>query len=237
MGVIIPAILCASRSEVEEELALVRGLVSTVQIDVVDGKYATPATWPYTEGGLDAFAPTWDIHELGDFRFEMDLMVHEPHDAVRAFLKAGAGKLIIHAESVRNVGALFDELKKTYGHDKEFNAELLSVALALRADTNIAPLHAYIEQCNYVQFMGIAHIGKQGQPFDERVLKAIREFRKAHPEVPVQVDGGVSRETAPRLLDAGADRLVIGSALWKSEDVRGELHAFEEIAEDYGRYR
>lgn len=237
MGVIIPAILCPTKHEVEEQLALVRGLVSTVQIDVVDGKYAHPPTWPYGEGGPEAFSPSWDIHEMGDFRFEMDLMVREPHEAMRAFLKAGAGKLIIHAESVHNVGSLLDELAKTYGYDKEFNAELLSVALALRATTDLAPLHEHIERCNYVQFMGIAEIGKQGQPFDERVLQAIRQFRKLHPTVPVQVDGGVSRETAPRLLDAGADRLVVGSALWKSDDVRAELHMFEEIAEDYGRYR
>lgn len=236
MGVIIPAVLVESREKIEAQLALVRGLVSTVQIDVVDGVYARPATWPYHDGGPSTFSSSWDIHELGDFRFEMDLMVAHPEQVMRSFLDAGAGKIIIHANSTRNLEGLLDELQKKYGHDKEFNPELLSVALAVTADTDFAPLHPLIERFNYVQFMGIAHVGKQGQPFDERILSALRTFRKTYPDMPVQVDGGVSRETAPRLLDAGADRLVVGSALWKAENIKEELHALEEIAEEYGRY-
>jgi ribulose-phosphate 3-epimerase len=237
MSVVVPAILVRTRAEIEAQLALIKGLVDTVQIDVVDGVLAGKPTWPYTEGGLTGFAPGFDIHEMGSFKFEMDLMVREPREAMATFLKAGAGKLILHAESTRDIGALLDELETTYGRDKEFSPDLLSVALALHADANITHLAPHLARVDYVQFMGIAHEGLQGQPFNERVLDAIVELRKNFPDLLIQVDGGVSLETAPRLLSAGVNRLVVGSALWKSGDIPGTIHKFTELIEEYGRYK
>lgn len=237
MGLIIPAILVGTRAEIEAQLAKIRGLVDTVQVDIVDGRMSGDPTWPYAGGGLSELVSGFDIHEMGDFRFEMDLMVKEPKDAMVAFLGAGAGKLILHAESTDDIGALLTVLENDYGRDKEFSPELLSVALALHADTDLARIEPYLPRVDYVQFMGIAHEGKQGEPFDERVIGRIEAFRKAHPDMIIQVDGGVSKETAPRLLRAGADRLVVGSALWRSDDIAHTLQEFESLAEEYGRYR
>lgn len=237
MGVIIPAILASSRREIEDALARITGLVDTVQIDVVDGVLAGTPSWPYSEGGLAKIPPVFDIHDMGNVRFEMDLMVREPRDAMRAFLRAGAGRIILHAESTADLGPLLDELERTYGRDKEFSSDLLSVAIALHADTDMKRVEPHLSRVDYVQFMGIAREGNQGQPFDERILAAIGRFRSTHPDVPVQVDGGVSRTTAPALFSAGAHRLVVGSALWKSEDIAATLREFEELAQEYNRYR
>jgi ribulose-phosphate 3-epimerase len=162
--------------------------------------------------------------------------VREPKEAIGAFLHAGAGKLVIHLESTSDVTGVIDELEERYGRDKEFSPELLSVALSINIDTDLALLEPHLPRIDYVQFMGIARIGQQGIPFDERVLEKIATFKKAHPDIPVQVDGGVSLETAPKLLAAGAERLVVGSALWKSDDVAHTLHAFNELLLEYGRY-
>lgn len=237
MSVIIPAILVKTRKEIEAQLALIKGLAETVQIDVVDGRMKGAPTWPYAEGGLASLPEGFDIHDMGDVRFEMDLMVKEPGGAMRAFLKAGAGKLIIHAESTNDLGGLLDELERTYGRDKDLTPELLSVAVAIHADTEASRYVPFLSRVDYVQFMGIKEEGAQGQPFDERVLRKIRDFKKAYPEMTIQVDGGVSLETAPKLLSAGVNRLVVGSALWKSGDISGTLHAFEGIIEQYGQYR
>jgi ribulose-phosphate 3-epimerase len=156
---------------------------------------------------------------------------------MRAFLQAGAGRLVVHIESTSDISGLIDELEKTYGRDKELSTDLLSLGLSIQIDTPLSKLEAHLPRVDYVQFMGIAHIGRQGIPFDERVLGKIKEFKKAHSDMLIQVDGGVSLESAPALFDAGADRLVVGSALWKSEDMPGTLHAFDALAEQYGRYR
>lgn len=237
MSAIIPAILVKTRKEIEAQLAFLKGLVETVQIDVVDRKRTGRVSWPYVDGGFSALPEGFDIHDMGDFRFEMDLMVEEPREAMAAFLKAGAGKLIFHAESTSGMAALLDELERDYGRDKELTPDLLSVAIAIHADTKPAQYEPYLDRVDYVQFMGIAREGAQGEPFDERVVDAVKAFRGSHSDILIQVDGGVSLETAPRLLYAGANRLVVGSALWNSGDVPGTLHAFEAVLEEYGQYR
>jgi len=135
------------------------------------------------------------------------------------------------------VGELIDQLEQTYGRDKEFSSELLSLGLSIQLDTDLSVLAPHIARIDYVQFMGIATIGRQGALFDSRVVAKIREFKKIYPTVPVQVDGGVSLTTAPELLAAGAERLVVGSALWHASDIEETLHAFEELANEYGRYQ
>ncbi len=233
MSAIVPSILVKSRTEIEEKVAVVRGLVDTVQIDVVDGVLAGPPTWPYAEGGLNSLREGFDIHDFGDMRYEIDLMVREPRSAMRTFLHAGAGRIVLHAESSDNLSPIIDELEKNYGRDKDFAPELLSLGLSMRIETSLKQVESYLPRVDYVQFMGIAEIGRQGIPFDPRVLKRIQEFRHSFPEIPVQVDGGVSLENAHALFSAGASRLVVGSALWKSESIEGTLRTLTEIAQEH----
>ena len=84
--------------------------------------------------------------------------------------------------------------------------------------------------------MGIRNVGRQGEPFDTGVLRAIELFRKRHPNTPVQVDGGVSLVTAPKLLELGVSRLVIGSALWRAPDFNKALAELKEMTEEKGIY-
>ncbi len=67
--------------------------------------------------------------------------------------------------------------------------------------------------------MGIRKVGFQGQAFDDRVLAKIKEAKDKYPQFPVQVDGGVSLATAGPLEAAGTDRLVVGSAMFESDNL------------------
>ena len=67
--------------------------------------------------------------------------------------------------------------------------------------------------------MGIAKIGYQGEPFDERAPEQINQLRVKYPNLAISVDGGVSLETAPLLKAAGANRLVAGSAIFGASDI------------------
>ena len=77
-----------------------------------------------------------------------------------------------------------------------------------------------------VQLMSVASLGSYGAPFDERVYERIKILRAQCPFVTISVDGGVSNQNAERLIDAGATRLVAGSAIFSAEDPRA---AFEEL--------
>ena len=77
--------------------------------------------------------------------------------------------------------------------------------------------------------MGIARIGFQGEPFDERVIEKIKEIKKHYPEMIVSVDGGVSLENAQALIEAGATRLVSGSAIFEDSDISSIIGEFRNL--------
>ena len=237
MGVIVPAILPTSREDLEGKLALLEGLVDSVQIDIVDGRFATPATWPYVNQSGDFAASVREgdaLPYLGSFRYEMDLMVQSVEDVTGLWIAAGAQRLVLHAESTERLPEIIHDLTVKYGHAKDFVPGLLSFGLAIGNGTDLALLDPYMKDADFVQFMGIADIGRQGQPFDPRVLEKVRTFRRKYPDMTIQVDGAVSLETAPRLLSAGVDRLVVGSGLWRAKDIKDELARFNEMLQEHG---
>jgi ribulose-phosphate 3-epimerase len=239
MSVIIPAILPTSREDLEENLAPLEGLVDAVQIDIVDGRFVKPASWPYASG-TDEFAKHVAEGDMlpyvGQMQFEVDLMVSDPENVTGIWISAGANRVTLHAESTTYLPKAITEMGVKYGHAKGFSGSLLSVGLALNISSEPSLIEPFIDAIDYVQFMGIGTIGKQGEPFDSRVLRKISAFKRRHPEMEIQVDGGVSLVTAPALLSAGVDRLVVGSALWKAPNIADELAKFNELVEQYGLY-
>ncbi|HEU0080414.1 MAG TPA: hypothetical protein VFQ72_00095 [Candidatus Paceibacterota bacterium] len=91
---------------------------------------------------------------------------------------------------------------------------------------SIAPVAAGI---HFVQVMGIQNIGYQGQDFDPRAVELVRALRAAYPDMPIAVDGGVDVDNGRELVNAGATRLVVGSALFESVDFAGTLKEFQAL--------
>jgi ribulose-phosphate 3-epimerase len=239
MSIIVPAILPSSRRDLVTKLEALSGLVDEVQVDIVDGLFASPATWPYDSGPseLSRMLASGDlIPRSGECRIEIDLMAKNPEATVGAWIELGASRVTLHADSSEHIKHLLQSLATSYGHDKGFATGLLSIGIAINPGTDPEVLAPYLDQIDYVQFMGIKRVGRQGEPFDMSILKSIDLFRRRHPSVPVQVDGGVSLITAPRLLEIGVSRLVVGSALWKAPDLKEALHAFKVVTEEHGIY-
>ncbi|MES2931734.1 MAG: hypothetical protein V4682_03500 [Patescibacteria group bacterium] len=239
MGIIVPAIIPTSRQDLEEKLSTLSGLCEEVQVDIVDGVFAGPKSWPYI---TDAAEPSRMLNagellpRAGDFRFEIDLMSADPESVAGAWIGLGASRLTVHSESTRFIPRFLSSTYGTYGHDADFTPGLLSLGLSIGIETDLALIEPHLKKIDYVQFMGIRKIGHQGEPFDVRVFAKIAMFKKRYPTIEIQVDGGVTLENAPKLLEAGVKRLVVGSALWKAPDIAARYREFDELTQRHGIY-
>ncbi len=237
MSLIVPAVLPSSHDDLTEKLALFAKLpsISRVQIDVVDGKFAAPASWPYTAlSELRALAERGEMLPAIDrIAYEIDFMCLNAERAPEDWITIGASRLTFHAESALDLTRLMETVSGRYGNDF-LSCDLIAIGLALNVSSDLALIEPYLDQIDYVQFMGIARIGQQGQPFDRRVLEKVRLFHARHPNISIQVDGGVSLETAKELVALGVSNLIAGSAILKADDPAAEIRKFEALRSSFG---
>lgn len=237
MPEIIPAVLTKNYDDLKNKIALVRGVVPIVQIDICDGVYTQNYTWPFRSTGSDREVAELDFHAqdiLGereglpfweDIEFELDLMVMDAVDNFDFYMKFGPKRVVFHLEAQRDLDSFRDFLE---GMDM-YIRETIQVGVAIKPGTpleNILPIVPFID---FVQCMGIEKVGFQGQDFDERVIDQIKNLKEKFPELTVSVDGGVNVDTAQELVSAGADRLVIGSAIFNTSDIIGTVEMFENL--------
>ena len=212
---IIPAIMPKDYEHLDEMMSLFVNVVPLVQLDIMDGKFVPARTWPYPKDThFDAIVaeeegmPSWE-----NIDFEVDLMIENPEFWVQKWVTAGASRIIVHVESMKDFGVIRDAVPEG----------LIELGLAINTSTPLSALDQYLNRIDFVQCMGIAKIGFQGQPFDERVLDYVRALRAAHQNLQISIDGSVNFETARALVDAGATRLVSGSAILEADDFVGAI--------------
>ncbi len=238
MSLVVPAVLPSSRKDFEEKLAVFSSIpsINRVQIDIVDGRFAEPVSWPYTAPAEvnDMVAHSEMLPNLDRLAYEIDLMCLDADHAAGIWLALGATRLTFHAESMTDVPRFLASVRGHYGVGSSFASGLISFGFALDIASDLALIESCIGEVTYVQFMGIAEIGRQGQPFDTRVFEKVRIFHSRHPEIPVQVDGGISLESAKKLIALGVSNLVIGSGILRTSDPTTALAAFEELQSPYG---
>ncbi|MCX6786514.1 MAG: hypothetical protein NTU85_01690 [Candidatus Kaiserbacteria bacterium] len=236
MGLVVPAVLLSSKQELEEKLELFSRIssITRVQIDVVDGRFVSPTSWPYSAPleFLEMIKHREMLPYLDRFEYEIDLMCLDAEQAAGAWLALGASRLIFHAESATDLPRLLASARKRYGGG-EFSS-LVSFGIALNIASDLALIEPCLGQIDFIQCMGIAQIGRQGQPFDRRVFEKVHVLRNRHPEIPIQVDGGISLENAHELVALGVSNLVIGSGILRASDSITAVAAFEELQSPYG---
>jgi ribulose-phosphate 3-epimerase len=199
---IVPAIIPTSAAHLMSVLSKLH-FSPEIHVDVVDGKFVPFTSWPYQSSG----SPKEVATETDAFTLEVDLMVENPLVAADEWLKAGADMLVFHVETITpEAFARFADSTK------------ISVGISIKNGTPLTEIDAYMESAEYIQLMGIAEIGSQGQSFDERVLTRIEQMRLKYPTHSITIDGSVNSETIVRLAEAGAHRFICGSAITKAED-------------------
>jgi pentose-5-phosphate-3-epimerase len=208
---IIPAVLPKSYEELETGLRHLHGVSKIVQVDLVGENILK---------GHEAM-PLWQ-----EFDFECDIMVPKPGEEVQPCIDIGARRLVIHPDSAAKDAAYWVSaeaaIQAAQLHRGGDYGVLLGIALA--NSDSVGALSKYTNLYDFVQVMGIDHIGSQGQPFDPQALTLISALRAAHPQLSIQVDGGAA-EHVKELVQAGANRIVIGSAIMQAADPKAAYKA------------
>jgi len=231
MAEIIPAILEKDYENLKNKIALVRGVVSVVQIDFCDGVFVPTRTWPFSSGGgadehfqrilnEQEGMPFWE-----DVDFELDLMVADAVDNFDIYTKLGPKRIIFHLEAV---GELESFLHFLEGIDM-YIRDCIEIGIAINPSTPLEQIFPLISCVDFVQCMGNDKIGHKGMPLDEQVYEKIKILREKYSDLAIAVDIGVNKTTAPLLIKAGAIKLVAGSAILNTDDIIGTIEEFENL--------
>jgi ribulose-phosphate 3-epimerase len=201
---IAPSILSADFSKLGEEiLAVEKGGADYIHIDVMDGHFVPNITI----GPLIVEA----IRPVTRLPLDVHLMIENPDQFIEAFAKAGADYITVHVEACRH-------LHRTVQNIKSFG---IKAGVVLNPATPVESIQHIIGDIDMVLLMSV-NPGFGGQKFIPEVLPKIRKVKEMAEQkgldIEIEIDGGVNSETAKLCMEAGANVLVAGSAIYNEED-------------------
>lgn len=202
---IIPGILEKTIEKIQKKILIVENQVDLIQIDVADGILVSGKTF-------------LDLEKLASInskaKLEIHLMVQNPHKYVMKL--ENVEKYLSQVESDH----VFDFIAKS----KELGYK---TGLSLSPDTPNHVLEPYLEQIDYVQFMGVIP-GAQGKPFEPKVLEKIKEFKLLHPRIETQIDGHMNQEAITTIKPLDITHFVVGSDIFNDVDPVSKLKVLQE---------
>ncbi len=228
---IIPAILEKNFDEIKNKLTALRERAKCAHIDICDGVFVRSQSWPFGSGGFEDFdfnkimneeegMPFWD-----EFDFEFDLMVADAVENFDLYMKLGGKRMIFHPDT----GGEIEEFEHFLEGLDMYIRDNVQIGVAFNPSDDLSVVSRLSHKADFLHCMGSDKIGFQGEKFSEKALENIKFLKKNLPGVVISVDIGVNLQNAEMLLNAGADRLTVGSAIWKSSDPIGTLQTFKNL--------
>lgn len=208
---IAPSILSADFAKLGEEIKDVElGGADYIHVDVMDGHFVPNITI----GPLIVEA----IRPITKLPLDVHLMIENPDAYIEAFANAGADYITVHVEACKH-------LHRTIGLIKSLGVK---AGVVLNPATPVSSILHVIKDIDMVLLMSV-NPGFGGQSFIPEVLPKIRTVKEMaeqfNPTLEIEIDGGVNEETAKLCIEAGANVLVAGSAVYNKKDRKAAIAA------------
>ncbi|WP_240491349.1 ribulose-phosphate 3-epimerase [Pirellula sp. SH-Sr6A] len=198
---ILPSLLMCDFSNLEREVRqLEEAGIAVLHLDVMDGHFVPNLTYgmPIVEA----------LRRVTDLALDVHLMISDPSQYAHAFIEAGADAITFHIEAESNPEGL---LRSIQSHG-------VLAGLAINPQTGWETVTPFVEFCDLFLVMSV-QAGFGGQAFNPIALERLSQLHDQYGDrLLLEVDGGVNEKTIGSCVAAGADLLVVGSALFKQPD-------------------
>ena len=196
---ILPSLLLCDFGDLKGEVAALASAGTRVlHLDVMDGHFVPNMTYamPIVEG----------LRRHTDMPLDVHLMISDPLKYARPMVEAGADLITFHAEAVDDVEAVANELLSLD----------VGVGVAINPGTSLDVIASCLSIVDLVLIMSV-DAGFGGQAFNPVSLDKLRQLRASHPNLLLEIDGGINAATIGPAREAGCDLFVVGSAIFRQE--------------------
>jgi len=212
---VAPSILSADFNNLGKDIELInQSEADYIHFDVMDGVFV-----PNISFGIPVIE---HVKKIAEKPLDVHLMIVNPDHFIEPFVKAGASIITVHYEACTH-------LHRTIQHIKSFGVK---ASVCLNPHTPVAALEDIIHELDMVLLMSV-NPGFGGQKFIENTYKKVRQLRKMIDDIGsdclIEVDGGVNNETGKKLFDEGANVLVAGSFVFKSENPVSTISGLKQL--------
>lgn len=202
--IISPSLLSADFSNLERDIRLINeSEADYLHLDIMDGHFVPNITF-----GMPVISA---IKKISEKPLDVHLMIEKPERYLADFKKAGADMLAVHWEASTHLHRTIHAIR---------DLDMLA-GVALNPHTPVTLLEDIIQDLDFVLIMSV-NPGFGGQEFIKKSLDLIKELKaliiRNNSDALIEVDGGVNQDNCLSLVEAGADILVAGNAIFKAED-------------------